>query len=192
MNMSRCTLLLSLLACLLLCACGPSNTVRLTPLKPAVSVLPAPTASTIAVVQFADKRADSSALGTRRDGSYFSTIDSATDWVSRSVANQLGTLGYQVSFAMSTAQALKANPNYIVTGSLEELKVKESSSTSYESSIRLKYAVQAQNKVVATETLSASQSKTAILSGSAVESLLTDTLKDITGPLCDKVKGIVR
>ena len=89
----------------MLTACGPSNTIHLQPYKAASSVLPGPTAPTISVVKFQDQRPDPSSLGKRRDGSYFTTMDSASEWFSRSIVDALSARGYQVSYAQSTAEA---------------------------------------------------------------------------------------
>lgn len=64
MKLFRLVLGFSLLAALLLTACGPSNNVRLLPPPPLdASVLPAPNAPRVSVVAFADKRADQTTLG---------------------------------------------------------------------------------------------------------------------------------
>ncbi len=188
MKAARALSLLSLLATLLLlCACGPSNTVHLLPLKPETSVLPTPTSSTVAVVTFQDKRTDTAALGLRRDKSYFTTMDSPKDWVSRAVADNLASRGYRVTYAHSAAEAVKGQPDFILTGSIEQMQLKETSMTSLETSMRVKYVLSSKEKVVQTETLSASQTNSSVPSGSSAEKLLRDTLKDIVGPMTHKV-----
>ncbi len=193
MTFTRClTVLCTLAALLLLSACGPSNTVHLVPLKPASNVLPTPSSSTIAVVQFADKRVDTSALGMRRDKSYFTTMDSPTEWISKAIADHIGAQGYQVSYATSAAEAIKGNPDYILTGSLEKLDIQENSATSFETTIRAKYVLSNREKKLVLETLTANQSKTSLPSSSAVESLLGDTLKDIINPMFQKVQSFIK
>ncbi len=181
----------TLFCLMLLAACGPSNTVHLNPYKPAGGVLPAPQSSTISVVQFADKRVDTGSLGLRRDNSYFTTLDSASVWLSQAVADKLSALGYQVTYATTTAEAIKGTPEYILTGSLEDLNIKENSSTSFEASMRVKYVLSSRDKKVVLETLSANESRTAFPSSSAVESLLSDCLFDIVGPMTSKVENAV-
>ena len=189
----RCLSLLGTLLCLLLLAsCGPSNTVRLLPLKQDASVLPAPTSSTISVVQFADKREDRSSLGLRRDHSYFTSIDSAPKWLSEAAADKLSAHGYRVTYAKSVAEGVKGSPDYILTGSLEELNIKEQSATSFEISMRVKYVLSNKTKKIALETLTANQTRTTFPSNSAVESLLQDTLKDIINPMYEKVRSVVK
>lgn len=190
MKLFRLPLLVGLAVCtVMLTACGPSNTVRLLPLKPASSVLPAPTAPTISIVNFTDKRADPSSLGQRRDKSYFSTMDNATTWLGHSIADELSAKGYQVTYAGSAAEAAKGNPDYLLTGSLEELRVTEKSATSFETSMRVKYRLANHHKTLVTETLMAEQNKTSLPSSNAVEGLLKDTLRDIVGPMTDKVRN---
>ena len=128
MTYKRIFLVFSLLALLLLVsACGPSNTVRLLPMKPAASVLPTPSASTIAVVKFTDKRVDTSSLGLRRDKSYFTTMDDTADWVSKAIADRLSASGFQVSYTMNASSAKRAAPDYILNGSIDQLEVRETS-----------------------------------------------------------------
>ena len=107
----------------MLTACGPSNTIHLQPYKAASSVLPGPTAPTISVVKFQDQRPDPSSLGKRRDGSYFTTMDSASEWFSRSIVDALSARGYQVSYAQSTAEAIKGKPAYLLTSEVEALAI---------------------------------------------------------------------
>ncbi|MDO5537617.1 MAG: LPS assembly lipoprotein LptE [Desulfovibrionaceae bacterium] len=192
MKNARCLIVFcTLISLLLLSGCGPSNSVRLLPLKPAAGVLPAPSSSTISVVQFADKRQDTSSIGLRRDNSYFTTLDSATRWLSTAIADNLSARGYQVTYAGSASEAIKGSPDYILTGSLESLDVREKSATSFEVSLRVKYVLSNREKRVVLETLTANQTRTSFPTNSAVEGLLKDTLQDIVGPMTDKVAGTV-
>ena len=171
----------------MLTACGPSNTIHLQPYKPASSVLPAPTAPTISVVKFADQRPDPSALGKRRDGSYFTTMDNASDWLSRSIVDALSARGYQVSYAQSQAEAMQGKPDYMLTGALNELKINEKSATSFDTSITAKYVLADRSRKIGSETLNASQTKTGLPGNSTVENLLKDTLADVVNPMASKV-----
>lgn len=181
----------TMLSLLLLSACGPSNSVRLMPLKPAANILPEPASPTISVVQFADKREDTSSIGLRRDNSYFTTYDDAATWLSKAVADNLSARGYQVTYATSGSEAIKGSPDYILTGSLENLNVKENSATSFEVSMRVKYVLSNRDKRLVLETLTANQTRTSLPSNSAVEDLLKDTLKDIVDPMFQKVQAAV-
>ena len=171
----------------MLTACGPSNTIHLQPYKAASSVLPGPTAPTISVVKFQDQRPDPSSLGKRRDGSYFTTMDSASEWFSRSIVDALSARGYQVSYAQSTAEAIKGRPAYLLTGTLNALKINEKSATSFDTSITATYTLADRNKKISMETLNASQTKTGLPGNSTVENLLRDTLTDVVNPMAEKV-----
>ena len=193
MTYKRIFLVFSLLALLLLVsACGPSNTVRLLPMKPAASVLPTPSASTIAVVKFTDKRVDTSSLGLRRDKSYFTTMDDTADWVSKAIADRLSASGFQVSYTMNASSAKRAAPDYILNGSIDQLEVRETSATSFEAKIRVNYVSANKDKVILRQPLMAAGSTTTFPNNSAVEKLLAETLKDIVEPMNEKISTIVQ
>lgn len=177
-----------LVCCLsLLAACGPSNSVRL--LHPPLdsSVLPAPNAPRITVVSFTDKREDSSALGMRRDGSSFTASEDVAAWISRALADELGRHALQVSFATNANQARSANPDYMVTGALEEAWLKESSATELAASLCAQFTLANRAGRMLRETLNSSQSRTGLPSGAAAENLLLDTLRDLVKPMAQKI-----
>lgn len=180
---------LSLLVCCmaLLAACGPGNSVRLLPPPLDNSVLPAPNAPRLVVVSFADKRADSSALGMRRDGSSFTASEDVALWVSRALADELGRHSLQVSFATNVNQARSANPDYMVTGALEEAWLRESSATELSSSLCAQFTLANRSGRMLRETLNSSQSRTGLPSGAAAENLLLDTLRDLVKPMAQKI-----
>ena len=121
---------LALMLAMFLTACGPSNTVRLLSPAPAVNpVLPAPNAPRVTVVPFTDNRQDTTNLGVRRDGSAFVASDDLAQWVSRGLADELRRQGVQVSYAMDENQARSGNPDYIVTGTVEQAWLREVSAT---------------------------------------------------------------
>ncbi len=177
---------------LMISACGPSNTVRLLPMKPAASVLPAPSASTIAVVKFSDKRTDTASLGLRRDNSYFTTMDDTAEWVSKAIADRLSASGFQVSYTLNASSAKRAAPDYILNGSIEQLEVRETSATSFEAKIRVNYVLANKDRVVARQPLMAAGSTTTFPNNSAVEQLLAETLKDVIEPMNEKITSIVQ
>ena len=185
------TLLLLVLSSLLLAACGPSNTVRLVDPTPAQGAIPSPTAPTIAVVACADTRDDSSAVGERRDKSAFISNDAATRWVSMALAEELRALGYQVSYALSFDQAQHAVPDYLVRGSVLKVWLKEESATELNTDLKAKFSLANKQKVVARETVSASQKHTGLPSGSAAEELLTSTVRDLAATMAQKIKAVV-
>ena len=120
-----------LVLCAMLAACGPSNSVRLLAVTPDKNVLPSPSAPTVTVVKFDDKRPDPSSIGLRRDKSYFTTTDDAREWAARAAASALASRGFQVAYAGTTAEAIKGKPDYMLTGSLRDVTVTEDSVTSF-------------------------------------------------------------
>ena len=185
---SRALLLSCLLVlCTLLAACGPSNAVRLLAVAPDKAVLPQPSAPTVTVVKFSDKRPDPSNIGLRRDKSYFTTTDDAKEWAGRAAATALGTQGFQVAYAGTTAEAIKGKPDYMLTGSLRDITVTEDSMTSFTTTVTVKYALANSQKTLLTETLSSSQTHTGLPSSSAVEDCLRQTLSEIVKSMAIKV-----
>ncbi len=185
---SRALLLSCLLVlCTLLAACGPSNAVRLLAVAPDKAVLPQPSAPTVTVVKFSDKRPDPSNIGLRRDKSYFTTTDDAKEWAGRAAATALGSQGFQVAYAATTAEAIKGKPDYMLTGSLRDITVTEDSMTSFTTTVTVKYALANSQKTLLTETLSSSQTHTGLPSSSAVEDCLRQTLSEIVKSMAIKV-----
>lgn len=184
------SLALLLLTCTLLVACGPSNTVRLV-YKPAdSSVLPAPGAPRVTVVQFTDKRANTQ-LGIRRDNSSFVANAPLAEWLSRSLADELGRLGLQVSYATTADQARSGNPDYIITGNIEEMWLKESSSTELSATIRANMSLSNRKGRILSDSLSAGQTRKALPSANTAEELLSDTLQELVTPAAQKAQQAI-
>lgn len=180
--------LLALLLTAQLVACGPTNSVKLISPPPLdTSVLPAPNAPRVSVVCFTDKRADTSSLGTRRDNSAFTTSDNVALWVSRALADELTRHALQVSFATNTSQARSANPDYLVTGRLEEAWLRETSATEMGANLRAQFSLANRQGRLLHETLNSSQSRTGLPSGAAAENLLLDTLRDLVKPMARQI-----
>ena len=182
-------ILLALLgAVFLLSACGPSNTVRLLPPPPLdASVLPAPNAPSVSVVSFEDKRVDTSSVGVRRDGSAFTTSGDVAEWISRALADELARSGFQVTFAANVNQARSGNPDYLVTGQVDEVWLKENSSLEITSQMRVKCALANRKGRLWSESCNASQSRSGLPSGSTADNLLLDTLRDLVKPMAQKI-----
>lgn len=166
--------------------CAPKDTVRLlyTPVTP--SVLPAPTAPRVAVVLFEDKRGKQE-IGTRSKGGVFSAATSVPEWISRSLADEISRMGPQVSYAPSIQLAQSARPDYIVTGTVEEVWVKESNPTTYAATVRISFNVANRQGSVYSQNLSSSQEKTGLPSSGMVEDLLTGTLREVLGVAASKI-----
>ena len=182
----RIVLCVSLLA--LLAACGPSNNVRLLPPPPLdASVLPSPNAPRVTVVTFEDKRMDQSVIGTRRDNSAFVTTDNVSQWISKALADELARNGMQVSYSISVNEARKGNPDFLVTGQIDEANIRETSTTDMSTSLRANYVLANRQARIMRESLNASQSRTGLPSGSAADNLMLETLRDLVKPMAQKI-----
>ncbi|MBO4335405.1 MAG: hypothetical protein J5846_06180 [Desulfovibrio sp.] len=177
---------LFLLAAGLLSACGPGNEISLLAIEqPAVSVLPKPNAPTVTVVEFKDSRDDTFAIGKRRDLSAFTTSESPTLWLSHALADAIARHGLAVSYAKNFEQARKGNPDYIVTGKLQRLWLKEASATYLEAIIEAQFTLANREKHLMRENNKAQQSRSWPASSSQTEVMLRDTLRDLIEPMAD-------
>ena len=179
-------LCVALLCALTLAGCAPKDTVRLLYTHVTPSVLPAPTAPRVAVVLFEDKRGKQE-IGTRSKGGVFSAATSVPEWISRSLADEISRMGPQVSYAPSIQLAQSARPDYIVTGTVEEVWVKESNPTTYAATVRISFNVANRQGSVYSQNLSSSQEKTGLPSSGMVEDLLTGTLREVLGVAASKI-----
>lgn len=178
-----CAALLALLA-----ACGPSNNVRLLPPPPLdATVLPAPNAPRVTVVAFEDKRMDQTVIGTRRDNSAFVTTDNVSQWISKALADELARNGMQVSYSTGVAEARKGNPDFLVTGQVDEANIRETSTTDMSTSLRASYVLANRQARILRESLNSSQSRTGLPSGSAADNLMRETLRDLVKPMARKI-----
>ena len=125
----------------------------------------------------------------KMDGSVFTASSTIADWFSRSLADELGRQGVQVSFASTLEQARAANPTYIVTGTITDVWLQEQSTTRVQCTIKAKVALSNKKGVLYSENLSSTQERQFIPSASAIESLLSDTLKDLLVPAAKKIQS---
>ena len=169
-------------------ACGPANSVRLLPPPfQEGAVLPGPKAPRVTVVAFDDKRQDMTAIGSRRDNTAFVTNDSVTQWISKALADELARNGLQVSYADSVNQARAGNPDYMVTGDVDQVWLREKSATDLSTQMRVNYSVANRQNRIYKETLNASQSRTVMPTGSAADNIMLDTLRELIKPMAQKI-----
>ena len=187
MKPMRNVLFLVLLA-FLATACGPANSVRLLPppFQEGV-VLPGPKAPRVTVVAFDDKRQDMTVIGSRRDNTAFVTNDSVTQWISKALADELARNGLQVSYSDSVNQARAGNPDYLVTGDVDQVWLREKSATDLSTQMRVNYSVANRQSRIYKETLNASQSRTVMPTGSAADNIMLDTLRELIKPMAQKI-----
>ena len=169
-------------------ACGPANSVRLLPPPfQEGAVLPGPTAPRVTVVAFDDKRQDMTVIGSRRDNTAFVTNDSVTQWISKALADELARNGLQVSYSDSVNQARAGNPDYLVTGDVDQVWLREKSATDLSTQMRVNYSVANRQSRIYKETLNASQSRTVMPTGSAADNIMLDTLRELIKPMAQKI-----
>lgn len=183
--------LCALCALSLVAACGPTNNVRLL-YKPADTsaqpLLQTPGAATVAVVRFADKRGKSQ-LGVRRDGSAFDSTTPVGEWAARSLADELERQGLRAGYADNLGQAHALKPVCIVSGSVEELWLKQASYTAMTANMRVTVNMTRADKHIFTESFNASQQRTGLPSGTAAEDILFDTMQEIVQPAAQKLRA---
>lgn len=172
---------------LVLAACGTTNMVRLIYAPADGTVLPIPSAPRVTVVMFEDQRPHGQ-IGVRRDGSSFTASSTVSDWVSRSLADELTRLGLQVSFANTVDQARASSPDYIVTGVVREVWLKELRPTEYTTSMRMTISMAGRNGQLFTETLSGGQNKQVLPVSGETDKLLAETLRDVLQPAARKIQ----
>ena len=169
-------------------ACGPANSVRLLPPPfQEGAVLPGPKAPRVTVVAFDDKRQDMTVIGSRRDNTAFVTNDSVTQWISKALADELARNGLQVSYSDSLSQARAGNPDYLVTGDVDQVWLREKSATDLSTQMRVNYSVANRQNRIYKETLNASQSRTVMPTGSAADTIMLDTLRELIKPMAQKI-----
>lgn len=180
------------LLALSLAACGPGNSVRLLPPAPIqAAALPAPNAPSVSVVSFTDKRPDMYSIGIRRDGSSFTTQGDVAQWISRALADQLARDGLRVTFATNTSEARGGNPDYLVTGRIDEVWLKESSAMELSAQMRLNCTLANRKGKLWNETSNTSQTRASLPSGAAADNLLAETLRELIKPLANKILNTV-
>jgi len=183
-------LVLSFMLVFTLTACA-GNTVRLLYGPSDPGSLPASSSKRVTVVMLDDKR-NQQAIGVRSNGTPFASTSSVVDWASRTLGESIMRQGVQVSYAMTMAEAKRAKPDYIVSGSLNEVWLQEQSAASLLATVRMSLAMtDAQGKTVYSENLTASQERKALLTKD-VENLLVDTLRECVGPASRTMTGLLR
>jgi len=171
-------------------ACSPSSTVRLLHRPADASQIPAPTAPSISVVQFKDARPNSY-IGVRRDNTPFIPNDAAPEWVTRSLADAFARQGLRVTYAQTLEAARAGQPHYIVTGELQELWIRENSSTDMSASVKAFIAVTGHKGRLINEGMSSSLSKQGLPAKSAAEELIYNTVQDLVQSVAHKTQQAI-
>ena len=180
-----------LVALFALGACGPSNTVRLLQ-RPsdALQSIPASTAPSIAVVLLKDVRPNQH-IGVKRDNSPFIPGGSPSEWVTRSLADAFVRQGMRATYAKDIEEARASQSQYTLTGELHEVWIAESSKTELSASVKAFISVSGQKGRVLNENLTSSLSKQNLLTGSAAEDLLYNTLQELVQSVANKTQQAI-
>jgi hypothetical protein len=123
----------------------------------------------------------------RRDNSAFVTGDSAADWISRALADELARNGMRVSYAATFNEARNGNPAFMVTGVLDNIWLKEASATELSTELRITYNLANRQKHILKDSFNSAQSRTGLPTKSAAQDLLLDTLRDLVKPVARKI-----
>jgi phage head maturation protease len=181
-----------LFAALALTGClAKNNDVRLLYDTQVPQAVPAATAPRIVVVQFEDKRTNAD-LGVRKDGTAFQSSASVPGWVTQALADELAARGAQVSVALSMAQAQMNQPQYIVTGTVENVQLVEKSLTTCQAAIRLQTHLYSSTQSTVTRSFSSQFEKTGIPGAKLVEATLSGALAEALGNAATSVMGSLR
>ena len=183
--------LVMLFAALALTGCLAKNEVRLLYDVEGAKAVPSATAPRIVVVQFEDKRT-SADLGVRKDGTAFQSSASVPGWVTQALADELAARGAQVSVALSMAQAQMNQPQYIVTGTVENVQLVEKSLTTCQASIRLQTHLYSSAQSTVTRSFSSQFEKTGIPGAKLGEATLSGALAEALGNAAASVMGSLR
>lgn len=183
--------LMLMMACiaLSLMACTPSSNVRLL-YQPASTILPPPDAPQVTVIIFANAKS-SLEIGTRSDGTSFSSLASVEDWISRNLADELIRHGLQVTYATNPHVAIPAQ-SFVMRGTVEKVALHETSSFDYSASIILNTKLEHNGQTLFSETLSSSQSVQDLPSSSLAENLMLSTLRAVIVPTAEKINTTIR
>ena len=173
-----------------LSACSPSSTVRLLHRPADAPQIPAPTAPSISVVQLKDARSNSY-IGVRRDNSPFIPNDAVPEWLSRSLADALARQGLRVTYAPTLEAARAGQPQYIVTGELQELWIRENSNTDMSASVKAHISVTGHKGRLVNEGMTSSLNKQGLPSKSAAEELLYNTAQDFVQAVALKTQQAI-
>ena len=183
-------LALLLAALCVLSACGPGSTVRLLHRPADALQIPAATAPSLAVVQLKDVRSNSY-IGVRRDNSPFIPNGAVSDWMTRSLADAFTRQGLRVTYAQSLEAARASQPNYILTGELQEMWIRENSGTDISASVKAFIAVTGHKGRLINESVMAALSKQGLLGSAAAEELLYNTVQELVQSVAHKTQQAI-
>jgi uncharacterized lipoprotein YajG len=181
---------LLLAALFALSACGPGSTVRLLHRPADALQIPASTAPSLAIVQLKDARANSY-IGVRRDNSPFIPNGAVPEWMTRSLADAFTRQGLRVTYAQNLEAARASQPNYILTGELQEVWIRENSGTDISASVKAFIAVTGHKGRLVNESVMSALSKQGLLGSAAAEELLYNTVQELVQSVAHKTQQAI-
>ncbi len=190
-GISRSSRLFRALPCLLLAlflsGCA-QNVVSLNYPAPKDTVIAKAGATTVCVVEFADKR-DKMDIGQRRDGGSFQARNNVAAWVSRAMADELALTGLVVTYADTMAAAKASGPKYIVTGVINEIWLTENSLTGYSCSLRVTVSLlRSDGSHITKNNYQSMLSKTVIPTSDVPQTMLSEGLVDLLRPAARNIE----
>ena len=171
---------------LLLAGCA-QNTVRLvyTPADP--EMVPQSKAPSICVVAVQDIRTKT-AIGERSDGTEFLPESSVAAWFTQSIAAELTRQGFVVTTAPTEAVAAQGPAQYILISTIQDVWLKENSSTLYDCKMTLSIVLKGRSTPAITNTFNSSLSRRVVPLSKVPSEMLTEAMGDIVRPLAHFIK----
>ena len=83
--------------------------------------------------------------------------------------------------------AVASAADYLVTGDVDQVWLREKSATDLSTQMRVNYSVANRQSRIYKETLNASQSRTVMPTGSAADNIMLDTLRELIKPMAQKI-----
>lgn len=190
-NGLRLATLATLVGCLsLIIACSGNKNLRL--IYPATEqIIPDAGASYIVVVKFEDLR-NKAEVGERKDGSKIYTDGNVSDWVSRAIADELVKKGHQVGYAVSREKAEAAKPQYILTGSVNQVWLKEVSNLECNSHMAIRVTLLKDGKNKLTENFESYVERKDLPFANVDSKTMTDNLQAIAKNAAQKISAATR
>lgn len=140
-----------------------------------------PCATSITVVKFADERGKEE-IGEKRDGTAFYPVQPVGEWVSKAFFEELKKSGCAMNWSQ---QDFGAQTEYVLTGTVREMWLRETSLTELSAEMTLNVRVTRGGERVYEENLSSRVERTKVPASGNAADILEETLKEIVRPALD-------
>lgn len=191
-NSARVARFIFFLAVLMLSGCAGSI-VSLSYRPQALEAVKPSTTAKVCVILFEDLR-DVWEIGVRRDEKTpFYAGSPVNEWISRSLAEQLASAGVTVLYAKDREEALHSGADFLVSGELEELWLKQNALTYYTCLMRVTISLsKGDEKHVRKNSFSSTLSRTVLPFSSTPREVLGDCLRELLVPAAEKIVQSLR